>query len=71
MTGDERAPLLLLAPGVEKKTKLLLAMGKRLARETTGTSCWCREETGRTTGFLLRLVPALVEGLRVSDGCRG
>ncbi|KAJ6926704.1 hypothetical protein NC651_010957 [Populus alba x Populus x berolinensis] len=46
------------AAGAKKKTKLLLAMGKRLARETTGTSCWCREETGRTTGLLLRLVPA-------------
>ncbi|KAJ7012216.1 hypothetical protein NC653_002320 [Populus alba x Populus x berolinensis] len=29
-----------------------------LSLETTGTSCWCRDETGRTTGLLLRLVPA-------------
>jgi len=39
MIGDDRAPLPLLSPGAEKKTQLLLAMGKRLARETTGTNC--------------------------------
>ncbi|KAJ6963395.1 hypothetical protein NC652_001883 [Populus alba x Populus x berolinensis] len=33
-------------------------MGKRLARETTGTNCWCRDETGRTTRLLLQLVLA-------------
>jgi len=58
MTGDDRAPLPLLAPRAEKKTHLLLAMGKRLVRETTGTSCWCGDETGCTTGLLIWLVPA-------------
>ena len=58
MTGDDRAPLLLLAPGVEEKTQLLLGRwGRDMARETIGTNCWCKNKTGRTTRLLLRLVP--------------
>lgn len=35
MTGDDRAPLLLLAPSAEKKTQLLLGRwGRDMARET-------------------------------------
>ncbi|KAJ6913896.1 hypothetical protein NC651_016221 [Populus alba x Populus x berolinensis] len=81
MTGDDRAPLLLLAPGAEKKTQLLLGQwGRDMARETTETNCWCRDETGRTTGLLLRLVPASSESamaagaeddaaVEAGDGC--
>ncbi|KAJ6938182.1 hypothetical protein NC651_004787 [Populus alba x Populus x berolinensis] len=47
MTGDDRSPLLLLASGAEKKTRLLLGRwGRDMARQATRTSCWCRGETG-------------------------
>ena len=46
MTGDDRAPLLLLATGVEKKAQLLLGRwGRDMVRQAIGTSCWCRGET--------------------------
>ena len=41
--------LLLLAPGAEKKTRLLLGRwGRDMARQATRTSCWCRGETGHS-----------------------
>ncbi|KAJ6856091.1 hypothetical protein NC651_037968 [Populus alba x Populus x berolinensis] len=43
-----------------------------LSLETTGTSCWCKHETSRTTGLLLRLVPASsgLEGCELAKAAR-
>ncbi|KAH8481214.1 hypothetical protein H0E87_031250 [Populus deltoides] len=43
------APLLLLAPGAEKKTWLLLGRWGRDMDD--GINRWCRDETGRHPGF--------------------
>ena len=46
---EQPMALLLLAPGAEKKTRLLLGRwGRDMASQATRTSCWCRGETGHS-----------------------
>lgn len=53
-----RTPAASCSPCREENTATAGAMGKRYGKRDDWTSCWCRDETGRTTGLLLRLVPA-------------
>lgn len=55
MTGDDSTPAGSCSRCREENTA---TAGNREEIWTTGISCWCRNETGRTAGLLLRLVPA-------------